>query len=143
MSDVFLRAAGTDTMTSVPNVFIDSYMKDANGEYVKVYLYLLRCLGDEGMDFSVAGMADALDHTQRDISRALNYWESKGLLRQEYAQDGDLMGICRSIRCSRYCRGSCRSRRGGHLLRRGRIIPIRWMSFSFWARIWMCRRSCA
>ena len=94
MSDVFLRAAGADTMTSVPNAFIDSYMKDANGEYVKVYLYLLRCLGDDSMDFSVAGMADALDHTQRDISRALSHWEKAGLLRLEYTADGELSGIC-------------------------------------------------
>lgn len=94
MSDVLLRAAGADTMTSVPNAFIDSYMKDANGEYVKVYLYLLRCLGDDDMDFSVAGMADALDHTQRDISRALSHWEKAGLLRLEYTADGELSGIC-------------------------------------------------
>lgn len=94
MSDVLLRAAGADRMTSVPNVFIDSYMKGANGEYVKVYLYLLRCLGDSDMDFSVAGMADALDHTQRDISRALSHWEKAGLLRLEYTADGELSGIC-------------------------------------------------
>ena len=29
-------------ITVVANEFIDQYMADANGEYVKVYLYLLR-----------------------------------------------------------------------------------------------------
>ena len=28
--------------TSVSNTFIDEYMSDANGEFVKIYLYLLR-----------------------------------------------------------------------------------------------------
>ena len=30
--------------TILKNEFIDKYMTKANGEYVKVYLYLLRCL---------------------------------------------------------------------------------------------------
>ena len=95
MSDVILRAAGARARTNVSNVFIDHYMKEANGEYVKVYLYLLRCLGDERMEFSVGGMADALDHTTRDIARALSYWEKKGLVRLEYdGEDGSLCGIC-------------------------------------------------
>ena len=36
----------TDTpegVTVVKNTFIDQYMPQANGEFVKVYLYLLRC----------------------------------------------------------------------------------------------------
>ena len=94
MSDVVLRQAGSESATSVSNTFIDFYMKGANGEYVKVYLYLLRCLGDPDKTFSVADMADALDHTQRDISRALSHWEREGLLRLEYTMDGELSGIC-------------------------------------------------
>ena len=94
MSELLLRTAGTEGMTAVSNIFIDYFMKEANGEFVKVYLYLLRCLGDQCMSVSVAGMADALDHTQRDISRALAYWERKGLLQLEYTADGELRGIC-------------------------------------------------
>ncbi len=94
MADVILRAAGSQAVTRVSNVFIDYYMSEANGEYVKVYLYLLRCLGDDRMEFSVAKMADALDNTQRDISRALAHWEKKGLLSLEFADDGSLAGIC-------------------------------------------------
>ena len=33
--------------TMVPNEFIDRYMPEANGEYVKVFLYLLRHNGEE------------------------------------------------------------------------------------------------
>ena len=94
MSDVMLRTVSTDSETRVSNVFIDHYMSSANGEYVKVYLYLLRCLGDDGVDFSIAGIADRFDYTQRDVLRALSYWEKQGLLRLEYTQDGSLSGIC-------------------------------------------------
>ena len=94
MSDVLLHKAGRNTVTAVPNTFIDTLMRDANGEFVKVYLYLLRCLGDADREFSVAGVADALDHTQRDIMRALSYWERQGILCLEYRSDGQLSGIC-------------------------------------------------
>ena len=30
--------------TLVPDFFVDNYMPEADGEYVKIYLYLLRCL---------------------------------------------------------------------------------------------------
>ena len=33
--------------TVIPNEFIDNLMAGANGEYVKVYLYLMRHSGEE------------------------------------------------------------------------------------------------
>ena len=44
-------------ITVVANEFIDQYMADANGEYVKVYLYLLR---HEGGEITVEAVADGL-----------------------------------------------------------------------------------
>ena len=58
--------------TLVSNEFIDRYLAEANGEYVKVYLYLLRHK-DEPM--SPGKIADGLNHTEADIRRALAYWE--------------------------------------------------------------------
>ena len=63
--------------TLVANEFIDRYMADANGEYVKVYLYLLRH-HQEKLD--VGQIADALNHTEADVRRALSYWEKLGAL---------------------------------------------------------------
>lgn len=63
--------------TAVSNEFIDTYMAAANGEYVKVFLYLLR---HEGEEITVSAIADALDHTESDVKRALSYWEDAGLL---------------------------------------------------------------
>lgn len=44
--------------TPVSDVFLDEYMPAANGEYVKVYLYLLRCLKSDVQELSVTLIAD-------------------------------------------------------------------------------------
>ena len=42
MAAIELRSDYSCAYVSVPNIFIDQYLADANGEFVKVYLYLLR-----------------------------------------------------------------------------------------------------
>ena len=64
-------------VTVVTNEFIDKYMAGANGEYVKVYLYLLR---HQKELVEVGTIADALNHTEADVRRALAYWEKAGIL---------------------------------------------------------------
>jgi len=64
-------------VTMVSNEFIDTYMAAANGEYVKVFLYLLR---HENRDLTVSDIADALNHTESDVKRALAYWKEAGVL---------------------------------------------------------------
>lgn len=85
---------GSDiSSTAISNIFIDEYMADANGAYVKVYIYLLRCLGDASMAFSVASISEKLDETEKDIIRALKYWEKKKLLYISWDCDGQICGI--------------------------------------------------
>ena len=67
-------------VTLVANEFIDRYMPSANGEYVKVYLYLLRHAGEE---VGQAEIADALELTEGDVRRALIRWQRDGLLAVE------------------------------------------------------------
>ena len=69
--------------TLVANEFIDTYMAQANGEYVKVYLYLLRHQREE---VTVEAIASALDHTESDVKRALAYWKKKGILENSEAE---------------------------------------------------------
>ena len=64
--------------TLVANEFIDRYMADANGEYVKVYLYLLRHASEK---LDVGTIADALNHTEADVKRAVLYWQKVGALK--------------------------------------------------------------
>lgn len=66
--------------TLVENEFIDKYMAEANGEYVKVYLLLLRYKCDPSVNLGVSEIADILDCTEKDVNRALDYWKKKGLL---------------------------------------------------------------
>lgn len=64
--------------TLVADEFIDKYMVSANGEYIKVYLFLLR----HGIkDVTISVIAEALNHTEADVKRALSYWEKLGILR--------------------------------------------------------------
>ena len=44
MADITLNGSRLLSSTCVPNIFIDKYMTSANGEFVKIYLYLLRCM---------------------------------------------------------------------------------------------------
>ncbi len=70
--------------TLVDDEFIDRYMPEANGEYVKVYLYLLR---HSDREVTVLEAADALNHTESDIRRALAYWERMGVLTERCGEE--------------------------------------------------------
>ena len=52
----------------------------ANGEYVKVYLLVLRHLGESSGMLSIPEMADVLECTEKDVLRALRYWKKQGIL---------------------------------------------------------------
>lgn len=67
-------------VTIISNIFIDYYMPQANGEFVKIYLYLLRCLNSGQGDLDLASVADVFSCTESDILRTLRYWESRQLV---------------------------------------------------------------
>ena len=93
MAKINLYSDKQVSATSVSNIFIDEYMSDANGEFVKIYLYLLRQLNSSDAKFSISEIADKFEHTEKDIKRALNYWERMQLLHLEYDGDENLTGI--------------------------------------------------
>lgn len=66
--------------TVISNDFIDDYMAMANGEYIKEYLYLMR---HDGEEVTISMIADALNHTEADVARALAYWKKAGVLSEE------------------------------------------------------------
>jgi DnaD/phage-associated family protein len=80
MNKISLHAEGISDVTIVPNIFIDQFMPSANGAYVKVYLYLLRCFMGNCPEVSISSIADRLENTEKDIIRALTYWEKLNLL---------------------------------------------------------------
>lgn len=93
MAGITLHNDSNTSATYVSNNFIDYYMTSANGEYVKIYLYLLRCMNSGDADFSLSSAADRFEHTEKDVQRALKYWEKMKLLRLEYDTEKKLSGI--------------------------------------------------
>lgn len=81
------------SFTTVSDIFIDQYMPKANGEFVKVYLYLLRATGSGAGIATISEIADHFSNTEADIIRALNYWVSEGILQVQTGADGQIIGI--------------------------------------------------
>lgn len=85
MKTLTLTNQAKKTVTVLENEFIDRYMPKANGEYVKVYLMLLRHLDESASLPAPSRLADLLECTEKDILRAFKYWEGQGLL--EYKEE--------------------------------------------------------
>ena len=92
MSEITLHTPDSAEVTAVRNTFIDCYMPRANGEYVKLYLYLLRLSGSS-QGISISKIAEIFEYTEKDILRALSYWEKEGLMKLSHGASGELDGI--------------------------------------------------
>ena len=91
----FSPEAAKREMTPVDNLFFTVYMPEADGMFVKVYLYgLMQCyhlaLADESIE-------DALGLSESDVRCAYVYWQSKGLVRIE-SDDPFIVEYCLSDR---------------------------------------------
>ncbi len=78
--------------TVISNRFIDEYMKSANDAQLKIYLYLIRMMS-AGLSTSVSEIADVFNYTEKDVLRALKYWEKNQLLSLDFNEDKNLCGI--------------------------------------------------
>ena len=92
MGYITISTESKETFSLISNYFIDYYMTEANGEFVKVYLYLVRLLSSKS-PVSVADIADHFNLTEKDICRAIRYWISEDVLRLDYDSAGRLTGI--------------------------------------------------
>lgn len=93
MGTIKLEGNSQTMATIVSNYFLDEYMPNANGEFVKIYLYLLRALSSPDMDISICHIADIFNHTEKDVVRALRYWEQIGLLDLKFDSNKVLTNI--------------------------------------------------
>lgn len=78
--------------TNVHNRFIDDYIEEANGEYIKVYLVLLRLYGDDTLEASSEAIAKRLELTEEKVIKAISYWADKGLVNLGYV-DGNISSL--------------------------------------------------
>ena len=82
--DIFLHT------TKVENLFINEFLPDAPGDYVKVFLFgLMYAQYDQMMDSAKISMSLGL--SEEEIEEAWIYWESRGLvkIKTDVAEDGD------------------------------------------------------
>lgn len=67
--------------TPVSNVFIEKYMPKARGEFIKVYLLMLKYNNSGEIGANSTILASSLNLLESDILNALNYWHDEGVLR--------------------------------------------------------------
>ena len=65
----------------VSTYFIEHHLKDANGTFVKVYLYALD-LAFGGKNVETSYIAKQLDILESDVLQAFAHWEKAGILRE-------------------------------------------------------------
>jgi DnaD/phage-associated family protein len=92
MSTITISTENRETFSSISNHFIDYYMTEANGDFVKIYLYLVR-LYSAGNSISVSAIADHFNCTEKDVCRAIRYWISVDVLKFRYNKAGEITGI--------------------------------------------------
>lgn len=92
MNRIMLYQDDACGVTGVSNVFIDSFMKDANDAQLKVYLYLIRMFS-ANLPVSISDMADKFNHTEKEVIRSLQYWERMQLIAIDYDEGKNIKGI--------------------------------------------------
>ena len=93
MNNLNLYSETVSGYTAVSDLFIDEYVPSANGDFVKVYLYLLRLLTRKNSSLSISSLADTFNQTENDVMRALRYWDKSGLVCLSYDDNNQLCGI--------------------------------------------------
>lgn len=73
--------------TLVPNSFLDSYLAGADGEHVKVYLYILRKAGADKASLEISSICEGLDLSERRVMNALKFWEEEGIIELFYSEN--------------------------------------------------------
>jgi len=80
MDTIKIRSCYSQGITIISNDFLDHFLPEANGDFLRIYLYLLRTAGQRADSFSLCEIADHLNCTENDVLRALRYWEKEGVL---------------------------------------------------------------
>ena len=65
--------------TPIDNTFIEKYLKDVRGDFLKVYIYCLKAAYTDE-DSSTEKISEALSLLESDVLKAFEYWEDKELM---------------------------------------------------------------
>lgn len=77
----FVFKSNTLNYTPINNIFIDKYMANARGEFIKVYILGLKYVlsGEPGVNTSI--MASKLHILESDVVNAWSYWNDEGVVK--------------------------------------------------------------
>lgn len=93
MDKIRIRSCFTQDVTVISNDFLDRFLPEANGDFLKIYLHLLRTAGRRSDSFSLCSIADRMNCTENDVIRALRYWEKEHQLQLTLEEDGTISEI--------------------------------------------------
>ena len=93
METIRIRSCFSQDVTVISNDFLDRFLPESNGDFLKIYLYLLRTANSHPESLSLAGIADRMNCTETDVDRALRYWEKEGVLTLTRSESGALQEI--------------------------------------------------
>ena len=65
--------------TELPDIFFTEYLSQANGDYIKVYLYMI-FLSKYGKDIKINDLSKKLELDFKVIQDAIKYWEDFGVI---------------------------------------------------------------
>lgn len=92
MAGLNIYKESSNEYTLLSNHFIDNYLEDANETQLQVYLYVLRMI-NANLPFSVEDIVNKFKHSEKEVLRALKYWELQKLLSLDFDADKNLVGI--------------------------------------------------
>lgn len=81
MMSTFMLKSKPIAFTPVSNIFIEKYMPQARGEFIKIYLLMLKhnICGELGVSSAI--LASSLNLLESDILNALEYWNELGVIK--------------------------------------------------------------
>lgn len=86
---MYANDAGMFASTPVANLFIQEYLLQAPGDYVKVYLYgLMQSVYPSTAENSIRKFAISLGLDVESVQKAFSYWVNKGILRERTSGHG-------------------------------------------------------
>ncbi len=97
MSAIQINTDHEESYTMLPDLFIEQHMPHANGEFVKVYIYLLQLAQQKKRRFSLSETADVFACNERDITRAIRFWEERGLIAVDKSPADDTIAGIRFV----------------------------------------------
>ena len=80
MSIFGLKNSAT-SFTPVSDIFIEEYMPKARGEFIKVYLLMLKYSFEKEPGINSSILAAKLNLLESDVMNALNYWHEEGIIK--------------------------------------------------------------